>query len=439
MTLQVNEFKHILDRGLGRAILFLQDADAQPYQDIILDACLHNRVYDPQVNSRPDYMFDVIKATRNDIFYRDRILDALRQRQSDSAPDDDVPHLFDMARLFAADGDPLAREIIYDLFASNVRNDNFTGGATIVKLDGIEGLIFVGTKLGEVALADPTFEDDDTFLELAEEQSDKESVSRALDQAAVTNSQLAAYIAVVRKYLVEQETIRKNSKRRHPSTVSYDELKHAIENPRDGVYITGYLWGKYAGPSDLIQAAIDLQKQTDPEKLCQYIRIFHRVAFPLDPNILLSLAQHADEKVAGNAISALENITHPAVRSFALKSIEQGFFVGHAVGLLTKNYQDGDWQLIEDIAKRDLDEENYHSLGFSVRDVFERHPKPSSAQTLLYLYEKGPCSNCRYGIVKCLYQINAMPEWMAQECRYDADTSLRDMARKNFDGFLDNP
>jgi hypothetical protein len=443
MTLQVNEFKHILDIGLGRAILALQQMDAAPYQVIILNACLHHTAFDAQINTRAEYMFDVVKATGNEAYYRDRILEAVKHHQSDpdaEYEDYDVPHTFDLARLFAADGDSLARQTIYDVFLSGLSKDtsNLTGAATIVKLDGIEGLVFVGTKLGELALADTTFEDDDQLLHLAEENSDKETVAKALEQAIATNPQLAAYISIVRKYEAEHEANRKNRKRQHPSTVSYEALKQHIENPRDGLYISGHTWGEYASPEDLTQAAIDLQKQTDPKKLVKYIQIFHAAPFPLDPNILFIRAQHADERVAVNAISALENMSHPAVRSFALKSIEQGFFVGHAVGLLTNNFQDGDWQLIEDIAKRDLEEENYHILGISVRDVFERHPEPSSAQTLLYLYENGPCSMCRYGIVKCLYQINAVPEWMAQECRYDADTYLRDMARKNFDGFLNS-
>lgn len=47
----VEEFARWLAHGLGRPILYLRDHDAEPYRDVILDACLHNRCYDWQLRA----------------------------------------------------------------------------------------------------------------------------------------------------------------------------------------------------------------------------------------------------------------------------------------------------------------------------------------------------------------------------------------------------
>ena len=84
--MQVDEFRRVLEIGLGRIIIFLKTHDAAPYRDVILEACLHDTRYAGYVEyRRSTYLFDVISLTNDQQFYRDKILQAL---QNASDPND---------------------------------------------------------------------------------------------------------------------------------------------------------------------------------------------------------------------------------------------------------------------------------------------------------------------------------------------------------------
>ena len=94
-------FRRALRYGFGRAILHLQQHDAAPYRDDILDGCLHDWTPLPHLfYRRADYMFEIVSLTGERNFYRDHILAAVA-----SADDDlDGRHVFALARLFAEAG-----------------------------------------------------------------------------------------------------------------------------------------------------------------------------------------------------------------------------------------------------------------------------------------------------------------------------------------------
>jgi hypothetical protein len=47
--MQLSQFEYTLKLGLGRPLVYLHTHDATPYHDVILDACLRNTSYDPQI------------------------------------------------------------------------------------------------------------------------------------------------------------------------------------------------------------------------------------------------------------------------------------------------------------------------------------------------------------------------------------------------------
>jgi hypothetical protein len=48
-------------------------------------------------------------------------------------------------------------------------------------------------------------------------------------------------------------------------------------------------------------------------------------------------------------------------------------------------------------------------------------PPEESRAVLLRLYEDVPCSYCRGTAVSNLVASGGLPDWMAEECRYDAE------------------
>ncbi len=100
--------------------------------------------------------------------------------------------------------------------------------------------------------------------------------------------------------------------------------------------------------------------------------------------------------------------------------------------MLQHNYVEGDWALITELTGQPQDAESYHSLGFGVADVYEQHPSQAAAQAFINLYEYGACSACRERHVEKLHDMNRLPAWMLEECKYDANDYLREKARRGF-------
>jgi hypothetical protein len=432
--LDTSEFKRVLDIGLGRTILFLDTNDSGPHRDAILYACLHNTSYDRQCEgSRSEYILDVIAHTNDFAFYRNEILDALG-KLSDEVDDYDAEQLYELAVELARRSDKQARQVLYDKFDANPALADFAGAHSIIQLDGLDSFSIAAERLGkyisvsgsEFQVGDRMFTPDDSLLYTLEHRIGAEETARALPQLRARNPHVETFLTAI-------DTPRQVTKQpravRDPAMISYAEIKQAIRTSTR-LPVLPWRWAEYASPTDLVQAATDLEVETDPEKLRKYLRIFSKVTFPLDHQILFPLAQNEDEFLAVAAINALQNIAHPSVREFALTMIERSYHSGRMVGLLSRNYQEGDWQFIQSITASQLDKDDYHALGYSVRDVFELHPSQDSTTAFLNVYHRGPCSLCRERFVECLRALEAVPQWLLEECQHDANLDLRQLAKK---------
>jgi hypothetical protein len=161
--------------------------------------------------------------------------------------------------------------------------------------------------------------------------------------------------------------------------------------------------------------------------LARYLSIFIKREFPLAWHLLIPFTNHSDSVVSGRAIAALEIIHDPQVRSFALGEIAKGHSVGRMVGVLQNHFEESDWPFLEEVASRDLDDDDYHSLKFSISDIFDAHPSKEAIPVLIRLYERGKCSNCRRYIIEKLLSIDGVPDWMRLECRHDSNSDIREL------------
>jgi len=441
--MEVSEFKRILEVGLGRAICYLQTHDVTPYRDVILDACLHDTRYDGQVESRrATYLFDVIAQTGFQEFYREPILQSM-ENASDPNTYDSL-QLNDLATNFADQGDQAARQLVYDHFVAHLTSDDWgdvTRAANLISLDGTDGFLFVveqfGKRLPACSEQEPPY-----WFPLSEEDwdDDERTYWDAAMQRAEDNPHLAAYVA----FEQERRAHRKTNRRKPLSFMSYDQLKPKITR-RTSEYGLAK-WGERANEADLECAANDLLalgEQPDPVLLRKYVAIFRKRRFPLDPQKLIDLASQArneppscDEhdwftphtRLILAALNALANISHPAVRQLAFELVEGRQWIAHVAILLMSNWQNSDWSVLEALTQETFEPYDYHGLGMDIRELFEAHPEPEATQTLINLYEYSPCSECREHYVKALESIQAVPEWMREECRYDANLDLREWA-----------
>jgi hypothetical protein len=442
----------MLRAGLGRAVLYLKQHDPVPHRQTILNACLHNIAFDRQLEgTRIDYLLDVLDATHEIEFYRFHILSAL-ETLTKTTDDYDVAMLYSLTRAFAQRGDTQARATIYRKFDAIPGLGGFDGANAIIDLDGLSGFSHVAERLREHLLTNgDEFVVGDNVYFLDEEWaktfktylSETELAEVWAEQGE--NLYIFGYeIGVVAE--TEMPLTVPGPKPADLASVGYDEIKNLIENPKGGNGWHVWRWGKQATNEDILRAAKDFLTETDPKRLLLYLDIFRKRAFPLDPHKLIALAKNGHDpleiwgenwreadRLAKWAINALENVAHLSVRAFALDGIHAGYLVEDIAGLLQHNFVDGDWTMLQELTERDLDREKYHWLGFSVLHVFDQNPSQMAVRTLLNLYEKGLCSDCRYRTVERLYRLNAIPAWMREECVYDANLELREATKTGFE------
>ncbi len=438
--MEVEEFRRILAAGLGRAILYLRDHDDTPYRDVILYACTHGLQFDRQSEgARSKYLLELIGCTDAQEWYHDQILIALTRTQTD--PDLDADQLFAFVWQYAEEGDATARAALYVAFAANVTTRSryareSEGNVNLVELDGLKGFLFAANLLGQWLLADPEVGFSDWALSRLEEQQGKEEVAAALRQAATANPHIAAYVNHI---YGERET--KSASRADPPAWTYEQAlsrvaDYAKKEHTPPAYSDLQWWGHRASDADVLRVADDLLHETDPLRLYPLISIFARCAFPLAPDRLIALARTASdaecnvwnatlaERIAWWACRALQNVTHPAVRDLALYLIGTRHLVARGTGLLRSNYRDGDHLLIEDCLHRAENDEVFHSIGHDALQIYKTRPLPESVNVLILMYERDLCSHCRERSVELLDRLQALPEWMINEGRFDANEDI---------------
>lgn len=343
---------------------------------------------------------------------------------------------------YAQEGNKRAHQLLYDQFEANLANGRFEGAHYPIYIDGVKGHLYLANRLGEFILRGQTLYD--WYLPYLVDLEDEEQPEHlaALEQAAAENERIRAYLAAVREEEAEEERSHRR-KRRKLNQIPYQELREAafVPQKRDELSLDDWdwkFWGRDASDEDIRQAAADLLTipETQITVLQAYLGMFRLRAFPLEPDTLIEWAKRdwgdgCDRHVPSVdciplwAFNALKEVQHPKVRAAALEMLGRDDKVHRAIDLLVNNYQEGDWKRIEALVKRNLKRFTYHGLGLGILNIFESHPSPEAVPTLIHLYEHGPCSTCRRRAVEALYSLNALPDWMREECRYDANPDIR--------------
>ena len=101
------EFKHALEMGFGRATQHLRSQNPDPYQEIILQACLNYTGLNWQTEGgRYEYLFEAMQLSANPNAIEHKTLEALTQLGDDGESNQQV---IDLAILMAKKGSGRAK------------------------------------------------------------------------------------------------------------------------------------------------------------------------------------------------------------------------------------------------------------------------------------------------------------------------------------------
>jgi hypothetical protein len=112
---------------------------------------------------------------------------------------------------------------------------------------------------------------------------------------------------------------------------------------------------------------------------------------------------------------------------FALELLVSNQWQTCAIDLLVGNFETGDLPTINAALINSDDSNSRHRITMAIKDLYQNQQPIGIDETLLLVYEHGPCGFCRYQAVKWLMEINALPDWIKQECRFDANSEIREL------------
>jgi hypothetical protein len=422
-----HQFSRAIHLGLGRAVLHARNHDVGEFRDVILDACVHCHVFDPQCEgTRAAYMLDLLEVIADKQFYCEEVLKSL----PGCGDDWDAVQRFHFAACLAREGFAGAKRAMYESYRPGP-----THGESIaidfVEVDGVEGMLFAVEKLSALAMAEGGNLDLGYLLSQSIELCGEQETLDALRAAGQQNPQVEAYRLAAGAERERWAT--RDAERDRINALSYEQLRR--EMPTLKRYRL-WAWGKHANESDLQRAAQGLMGAQGPADQQAHLQVFGLRRFPLDHSILLQLAASDQTQVAAAATKALSHIAHPSLRELALRLVRDRLAGRRdAIELLGVNFQPGDHGIVLGWFEGEDDPEVVHSMGMDLEDFWDHHPDDGTAVRMLCaLYEKGPCSFCRGGAVRRLIERGALSDAMREECAWDANEDIRKLVASHETG-----
>jgi hypothetical protein len=417
IPLNKSAFISALHKGQGRALMHTRATGLGGIEDAIIDACLHDRSYDPQVDGdRSAWLVDLLESAPNGAKIASEIIRGL------DAPVEefwDACQRCHLARVYAERGNAEARDKLYKCLRKWPENGNIIGVEDIITLDGEEGLKRVAGFVGELLKTQPGFSWADWPIQFFD-QGRENSIGRAVLEASKSSPNIARLL----KHLDSPDAVKTD--RTPPPQKSAAEVIREVES-EDPLQNRSRLlgWARHASDEDLSAVFEAMIRETDIGRIQKYLRAFGRRTLRTWDDRLLSLADHADDELRRLAHRALSNYKHPKVRELAVQRIKAGRFLLDELLLLKLNYQPGDSALIEPRLVVPGDPHQLHWLGYDLIQIFKTNLCPEAAPSMLFVYDYSPCSQCRANAVRILRKIDRLPEWLIEEGRDDCSEGVR--------------
>lgn len=415
------QFFDSLKRGTGEAYLIAKENPKIDFSTYVIKGALRNYAYDGQSeSSRAQYIFDLYSLSDKKDKIRTAILKGIETEQEDTWS---LTHLFDLAKLFAQQGDKEMRNAIYDRFCNNpIEGSDWVGFSEILELDGLQGLIYIAEKFGKFIEQNPDDWQDDWIIKYFQEQNPDLKVTETLENLAKENKYIRIYLENIQRTKASQE----NHK---PPPKKYKDIIDEVLNSKP---FLSFKRRHNLTESEIKTIAQRLLKEKDIKAKEKLLFVFTFYKFPLDSNFILRLAQKKNDyktRINEFAISALKFLQSEKIRQFGLDKIDKSKRKYQFVEILTSNYKFGDSRILTEIVQKSKSEHIIESLASSYVDIFKANKTIECKEPLEALYNKMNCGIHRNDIVRLLLENNVISDKIKNEITFDSDLETRKLMK----------
>lgn len=460
LPLNPREFELAIQRGQGRICQHATQYGLDGMEDAVVHACTNNLRYDTQCeDASQDWLIHIIQAANAQDRLFPRILDHIETTLANaSADDEDIPRYYFSGMLLeiAIAETPRARELLYKILSTPAAGYHPPPAADeIISLDGKAGLVRVFGQLNKL-LEDNQLEQwaIESCLDHYDSRNNEGDGRKVLSEWSKSNSELPNLLEYyqaddpppttptepnseqsVQPGLGDYRSLpqfldrssRKKEAARFRDTTAEEVISWVNNAPDDNYGMWIRRWARHATKDAINDITTEILSDNDPNHMHKYLMAFtQHCPIPFIDARLLTLVDHPSRKVRWKAYQALATCNDPEIRKLGLTKRAHKDLIESSLDLFTSSYQPSDHTAIEESLFLTDDHHGLHTIGFSLLDIFKNRPTTESLNSMLYVYEHGPCMNCRFQALRIMKEAGVAPDWIVQEAQHDADGSIRE-------------
>ncbi|QDU04599.1 hypothetical protein V6x_43270 [Gimesia chilikensis] len=419
------EQRDALAKGLGRARLWAEQGVLT--EEPLREACLQDLRYDHMCEDlRGDWLWEIINAAgfRNAI--RVPLLHALYEL---SAPEN-ARQLCKLAQHYAASGDAAFRDLLYQIVTQKplaAADYDFLGESELLALEGERGFLCAAKSRGaQIKHIDWDWPEESLLREAGEligETRIHELLSSTSDPDL--NRFFESWQQQLREKAERKQQKQRHRKKQQAQQTEETSVETVLEAARGETHCSWFRsWGTQAAPTELNVVLQALKSSKEPVVLLNLIKVFANRALPEFDSRLIELCQHPDPELQRRAWVALANNSHPEIREFAKQQLNENQ-PACLFSLFIRNYEPGDENRLLAALSLPEDASESHSVLSDLIEVLKENPTADCSSLARVIYRFTPCEICRYKAVQLLHDRSRIPDWMANECRFDSYAETR--------------
>lgn len=423
------KFINAIKCGRGEAHILIKENPKVDFSKEIIKAALFNFAYDQQSEgSRDFYIAELINLSGQ----KDKILPVIYEALKTESNDDwSTEQLFDIATIFAKEGNESAKKAVYESYYKYVMNGaDWAGQEAIVEIDGLKGLLYVAETKGKYLLENPESWIDSFFVDDFQKENPSINVYGELRKLAENNSYIKKYLETIEENKFAVYKPNKDEKEKY----DYKYVKDRFKNKYLGI---GPRIFEKLPKKDLKKLANDFLQESERSNQEKYLRVFAHVEFPYDYQPILELAKakvRKTDRLVEFVVKSLRFFRGKDIRHFALEKLSKTNEPEIYTSLLVGNYRKGDRKLLKSIAEKARNNNVIEYLAISYIDIYQANQTKECKESLEVLYEKMNCGLHRTKLVRILIENNVLSHKIRNEIQFDSKNGTR----KLFESILEN-
>ncbi len=468
------EFKRAMQCGLGRCIWELHKTDdLERYRDIILWGVTHKLSYDTQCEgTRAWYLYKMVS------FFADvnPFIEAVISRGEKLLTKDDwlFMQCIEFLGFFAMDGNRKAYaalltyyERLYQIllrkrkrttYGGMPERDNFEQLCIIIvnvydtKESCMNAYLKAAGDIGSLMSCNSLFgiEDFLWFQSEYENEFGETNLYNLLKRHTQKSEGIRQYLFRLQEKKKQEKYLTDKNKYPQSAKDIYMQIISGKVVGKDIPIWIVFRLSRNDNKQELLKLSDYYEKEKNPVVRTNLLRLLanSRCAYVLDADTVIADSKSENEELKQYAFRALSYMKNEKIHEYALELLKDWnkcqnikdlyhdvAYFEDIVGMLANNYRKQDYALLVFIVKQIpvtyYGEINWHSVYYSVRDIFEeKGVKKPPKECLFYMYEHGLCSFCREYVLREMSRRRMLTEPILRECLYDANEDIREFARK---------